>query len=323
MQIATSLTQLDPFAHAPSSPSATSTACTAATSMVIANVLEPRPHAARPCHRRHLRPPPLARPAHRLTPPAHHAARRKAQAPRRHRPRPVRSSCPSTTNSATGPRATFAERVLRDTLSAVEVHEGETFRFGHGAEAGIEGLTALGHDLRLRRPRLRACTFLRGAPISSSRIRDLIALPATCQPTPAPCSAAPSPSSAPPPQAAATAPVYTVPTINLAPYADLLPANGVYITTLRIGNSATSQGKSSEAQGGRPKPPAPFRGVTNAGNRPTFGADSFAVETHLLDFEPITLTEETPLELTFLHRLRAEIRFDLTPKPSAPRSAAT
>jgi riboflavin kinase/FMN adenylyltransferase len=55
-----------------------------------------------------------------------------------------------------------------------------------------------------------------------------------------------------------------------------------------------------------------FRGVTNVGNRPTFGADSFAVESHLLDFEPVDLAETTPLELTFLRRLRAERRFEST-----------
>jgi len=88
--------------------------------------------------------------------------------------------------------------------------------------------------------------------------------------------------------------LYAVPTINLAPYADLLPANGVYITTLKVGDGPTAK---------------LFRGVTNAGNRPTFGVDSFAVETHLLDFERIALSESTPLEMTFLHRIRAERRF--------------
>ena len=76
---------------------------------------------------------------------------------------------------------------------------------------------------------------------------------------------------------------------------ELLPAIGVYITTLKVG-----AGENAKL----------FRGVTNVGNRPTFGADSFAVETHLLDFEPIDLFEDTPLEMTFLKRLRAEQKFD-------------
>src|SRR6202035_1536720 len=85
----------------------------------------------------------------------------------------------------------------------------------------------------------------------------------------------------------------TVPTINLAPYRELLPPNGVYVTQLRVAGEW-------------------FDAVTNVGNRPTFGADSFAVESHLLNFHPIELTEDTPLRLTFLRRLRAEQRFPST-----------
>jgi len=79
-----------------------------------------------------------------------------------------------------------------------------------------------------------------------------------------------------------------VPTVNLAAYDGLLPAFGVYITRLIVGERC-------------------FQAVTNVGNRPTFGAASFAVESHILDFEPIELTEETPIDLEFLLRLRGEI----------------
>ena len=67
---------------------------------------------------------------------------------------------------------------------------------------------------------------------------------------------------------------YTVPTINLARYEELVPKDGVYITWTRV---ATER----------------FDSVTNVGNRPTFGADLFAIETHLLNFHPIELTPET------------------------------
>jgi riboflavin kinase/FMN adenylyltransferase len=53
-----------------------------------------------------------------------------------------------------------------------------------------------------------------------------------------------------------------------------------------------------------------FDAVTNAGTRPTFGENAFAVESHLLDFRELELTEETPLELCFLSRIRDERRFD-------------
>ena len=40
----------------------------------------------------------------------------------------------------------FAQRVLCDALHTVEVHEGETFRFGYGAEADVAGLSELGRE---------------------------------------------------------------------------------------------------------------------------------------------------------------------------------
>jgi riboflavin kinase/FMN adenylyltransferase len=86
-----------------------------------------------------------------------------------------------------------------------------------------------------------------------------------------------------------------VPTVNLAPYLELLPAFGVYVTRLIVGDRC-------------------FQSVTNVGNRPTFGEASFAVESHILDFEPIDLGETTTLELEFLYRLRGEMTW---PSPEA------
>lgn len=186
----------------------------------------------------------------------------------------------------------FAERVLAEGLHSIEVHEGETFRFGHKAEADITDLEHFGHDLGFT---VRAYDpfIQRGAAVSSSRIRKLIAT-GSLNHARALLGRSFSIRSAPA-SGRGYGTLYTVPTINLAPYSELLPANGVYITTLRVGSGEHTR---------------LFRGVTNAGNRPTFGADSFAVETHLLNFEPISLTESTPLELTFLHRLRPEQRFE-------------
>jgi riboflavin kinase/FMN adenylyltransferase len=192
----------------------------------------------------------------------------------------------------------FATEVLQQALHVTELHEGENFRFGYQAEAGIENLEALGRELGFS-VRIYSPRTLRGGPVSSSRIRQLISAgdvsharallgqPFAIDSTPA--------------SGRGYGTRYTVPTINLAPYTELLPANGVYITTLTIGT-----GPSAET----------FDAVTNVGNRPTFGADSFTVESHLLNFHPVELTEQTPLTLTFLKRLRAEIRF---PSPEALR----
>ncbi len=196
----------------------------------------------------------------------------------------------------------FATDVLQQALHVTELHEGENFRFGYQAEAGIESLEALGRELGFT-VRVYAPRTLRGGPVSSSRIRQLITAgdvsharallgqPFAIDSTPA--------------SGRGYGTRYTVPTINLAPYTELLPANGVYITILTIGT-----GPSAET----------FDAVTNVGNRPTFGADSFTVESHLLNFHPLegeqALTEQTPLTLAFLHRLRAEMRW---PSPEALR----
>ncbi len=193
----------------------------------------------------------------------------------------------------------FAATILRDAAQVIEVHEGENFRFGHNAEAGTDGLAELGRELGFT-VRAYAPRTLRGAPVSSSRIRMLLAAgdvsharallgyPFTILSTPA--------------SGRGYGTRYTVPTINLAGYAELLPANGVYITALTIGSGAGEE---------------TFEAVTNVGNRPTFGEDSFTVESHLLNFHPIALDESTAIRLAFLKYLRPEVRW---PSPEALRA---
>jgi riboflavin kinase/FMN adenylyltransferase len=76
----------------------------------------------------------------------------------------------------------------------------------------------------------------------------------------------------------------------MARYEELVPKDGVYITWTRVGSEQ-------------------FESVTNVGNRPTFGAELFAIETHLLNFHPLELTPDTEVEICFLERLRDEIKF--------------
>ena len=56
---------------------------------------------------------------------------------------------------------------------------------------------------------------------------------------------------------------------------------------------------------------ARFQAVTSLGNRPTFEGAGFSVETHILDFEPVELTGESPAPLEFLFRLRGEEKFPI------------
>ena len=187
----------------------------------------------------------------------------------------------------------FVANVLVSALHVTEVHEGENFRFGYHAEAGMTGPAGLeafgrefGFGVTVYAPRV-----VRGVAVSSSRIRKLIGAGEVSRARallgrPFAIDSAPAPGRG-------YGKRYAVPTINLAPYAELLPANGVYITTLAVGQGV-------------------FESVTNVGNRPTFGPDSFAVESHLLNFHPLELAETTPLRLTFLRRLRAEQIFPST-----------
>ncbi len=190
----------------------------------------------------------------------------------------------------------FCSTVLRDTLHALEVHEGEDFRFGYGAAADMKSLATLGAQYSFTASIFSPFRVGKET-VSSSRIRTLIAegnVSAARRLLGRPFSVDSTPA-----RGRGYGTQYAVPTINLAPYDDLLPANGVYVTDLRIG-----EGPSAES----------FEGVTNIGNRPTFGTDSFAVETYLLRFHPIPLDETTPLRLTFLKRLREERKW---PSPEA------
>jgi riboflavin kinase/FMN adenylyltransferase len=188
--------------------------------------------------------------------------------------------------------AEFVTTIVHRALRANEVHEGPNFRFGHRAEGGIAELSELGRALDFEVAIHSACQA-RGLIVSSSKIRELIAQGDLgtarallghaffVDSTPA--------------SGRGIGSKLTVPTINLAAYGELLPANGVYVTLLRIAGEW-------------------FDAVTNVGNRPTFGENSFAVESYLLNFRPVLLEETTPLRLLFLHRLREERRW---PSPEA------
>jgi riboflavin kinase/FMN adenylyltransferase len=192
----------------------------------------------------------------------------------------------------------FAAEILKCALKVKELHEGENFRFGYQAEAGIDSLEELGRelgfDVRVYSPR-----NLRGGAISSSRIRRLISEgDLSCARALMGRSFAITGN---PASGRGYGTRYTVPTINMTSYDELLPANGVYVTALTVGRGASAE---------------TFDAVTNVGNRPTFGADSFTVESHLLNFHPSELSEQTALKLTFLKRLRPEKRW---PSPEALR----
>jgi len=181
----------------------------------------------------------------------------------------------------------FAHDILKKGLQAREVHEGFNFHFGNKAAGDVDLLAKFGREMGFEvklYPELR----LRGEPVSStqirklladgrvSRARHLLARPFSILSTAG--------------RGRGYGSKYTVPTINLSRYEELVPKDGVYVTRTRVAEEC-------------------FDSVTNVGNRPTFGTELFAIETHLLNFHPIELNPETEVEIHFLQRLRDEIKF--------------
>jgi riboflavin kinase/FMN adenylyltransferase len=181
----------------------------------------------------------------------------------------------------------FAGRVLAETLQAREAHEGYNFHFGHKAQGNVDTLAELGRLFGFE-VRIYPEQLLRGHHVSSSQIRKLIAEGEVSKARA--LLGRPFSIFSTPGRGRGYGHKYTVPTVNLARYDELVPADGVYITWLRVAGEC-------------------FEAVTNVGNRPTFGAESFAIESHLLNFHPVDLLPETELELIFLKRLRPEIKF--------------
>lgn len=181
----------------------------------------------------------------------------------------------------------FAHEILQKRLHAREVHEGYNFHFGHKASGNVAMLRDFGREMGFAVHEYLEMR-LRGESASSSHIRKLLregkasrARHLLARPFSILSTAG---------RGRGYGSKYTVPTINLARYEELVPKDGVYITRTRVGEEC-------------------FDSVTNIGNRPTFGVESFAVETHLLNFHPLELSAQTEVEIHFFDRLRDEIRF--------------
>jgi riboflavin kinase / FMN adenylyltransferase len=197
---------------------------------------------------------------------------------------------------ASMPAGDFVREILVDALGVRGLHEGGNFHFGHGAQAGVSQLREFGAQFGFA-VHVHKAVRVHGMEVSSSAVRALMAAgdvrrarwmlgrPFAVRSTQA--------------RGRGIGTRLLVPTVNLAAYEGMLPGFGVYVTRLTVWR----------AGGGRC-----FQAVTNVGNRPTFGEDSFAVESHILDFEAVEMDEETPLELEFLLWLRGEMKW---PTPEA------
>ncbi|UWZ84926.1 bifunctional riboflavin kinase/FAD synthetase [Occallatibacter riparius] len=189
----------------------------------------------------------------------------------------------------------FVEWVLGDALGIAGLHEGGNFRFGNKAEAGVLELADFGRELGFRLT-VHPAVHTHGLEVSSSAIREMVSAgdmrrarwmlgrPFSIVSTQK--------------RDRGVGSQLLVPTINFAAYEGLVPAYGIYVTQLRIGQNR--------------RPARCFQAVTSLGMRPTFEGAGFSIETHILNFEPVEMDETTPLELEFLVRLRDEEKFDST-----------
>jgi riboflavin kinase / FMN adenylyltransferase len=181
----------------------------------------------------------------------------------------------------------FVLHVLVDALNVRGLHEGGNFRFGYKAEAGVCELAAFGQEFGFG-VTVHDPVHVHGLEVSSSAIRALVAegdvkrarwmlgRPFSVRSTQK--------------RDRGVGAKLLVPTINFADYDGLLPAHGIYVTRLGIGGRC-------------------FQAVSSLGIRPTFADAGFALETHILNFEPVELDNTTRLELEFLYRLRDEEKY--------------
>lgn len=180
----------------------------------------------------------------------------------------------------------FVERIVAGRLRARIVMVGDNFRFGHKQAGDIHTLVELGSRFGFE-TRIVDVVRLRGRVVSSSGIRRLIEegnvamagrLLERCYAVSGAIVSGQGIGSK-----------KTVPTLNLRTPAEVIPAEGVYITRTR------------DLETG-----ARWNSITNVGTNPTFGGGSLTIETFVLS------SFEAPerISLEFLRRLREERRFE-------------
>ncbi len=187
----------------------------------------------------------------------------------------------------------FVRRLLVERLGARAVLVGDNFRFGRRQAGNAMMLAELGRLLGFETEVISAVEC-RGRPVSSSGIRELIGagnvrLAARLLQRPYALEGDVV-------SGQGIGSRQTVPTLNLATTAEVIPARGVYVTRTCDLDTARQ-----------------WTSVTNIGYRPTFGAsDRLTIETFLLD----PLEGDTPrrIRVDFLWRIRDERKF---PTPEA------
>jgi riboflavin kinase / FMN adenylyltransferase len=181
----------------------------------------------------------------------------------------------------------FAARVLHRALGADTVVVGTNFRFGRGRAGDVDMLRHQGAALGFRVVEVPPVVVL-GERVSSSRVREALARgdareAAALLGRPHCIEGRVVPGDG-------RGRTIGVPTANLEPGSETLPALGVYAAWCWPGHAAPGAAA-----------------VVNIGRRPTFGGGAVSVEAHLLDFAGDLYGR--PMSLSFVSRLRGERTF--------------
>lgn len=195
--------------------------------------------------------------------------------------------------------AQFSGSLLVEHLRARHVVVGEAFAFGAGRSGNLDVLRTLGEQLGFSVHPVPAVTAS-GAPISSTRIRELVCAGETVQA--AALLGRPFALEGRVVSGAGRGRKIGVPTANLEPENQLIPARGVYAARVLI--SGADSAEHTEPERGVMLP-----AVVNIGIAPTFGGEDRArIEAHLIDFDGDVSWKR--LRIDFHERLREERRFD-------------
>lgn len=183
----------------------------------------------------------------------------------------------------------FVRRFLVGRLGVREVWVGSGFVFGKDREGDVETLRRLGEEHGFLAAGVEE-VMLDGEPVSSTRVRRAIAGGEV--ETAARLLGRPFDILGTIVAGEDRGAALGWPTINLETHNELLPANGVYTSTVRFVRSGSGHAS-----------------VTNVGVRPTFGGSGTrpVVESHILDFTGNVYGEQ--VEIAFHSRLRAEETF--------------
>lgn len=182
----------------------------------------------------------------------------------------------------------FVRQILVEKLDARAVLVGDNFRFGHRASGDVTLLRDLGSKYGFA-TEVVSGVRRHNRVVSSSEVRRLIEagnVSLACRLLERPFAVRGSVV-----RGHGIGSKQIVPTLNLNTTAEVLPANGVYITRTKDCANARE-----------------WNSITNVGYRPTFDGDRLTIETFLLT--PLTGANPEKIQVQFLKRIRDERKFE-------------